>query len=126
MKIMECQHKLFTPEKLSKFGITLTQQQCDNISEDYVKYLLVGGKLEPENAMMFLKQGKLEEKELKAEFDKSWNKFVENLPPVYKEPTMVEARVERRLFSFAEKLGDVVKDKLKGKRLRKSLIEVLW
>ena len=113
--IMKCKHKLFTPEKLSKFGITFTQQQ---LTQEYVEHILVGGPLNPGEAKMFLKQGNLDEKELKAEFDKIWITLVESLPPVYNEPIDVEAKVEKRLIGFAEKFGDAVKKEVKDRKLR--------
>ena len=126
---MKHKHKLFTPEKLSKFGITFTQQQCSDFTEEDVRHLLVGGELTPEQAKTVLKQRKLNEKELKAEFDKTWIELVEGLPPVYNELIDVEARVQVRLTGFAEKFEDGVKNALKDKKLRewgKSLIMVLW
>ena len=117
--IMKRKHELFTPEKLSKFGITtFTRQQCSDFTEEDVRDLLVGETLIPEQAKMVLKQGKLNEKELKAEFDKTWIKLVESLPPVYNEPIDVEARVQVRLTGFSEKFEDAVKNALKDKKLK--------
>ena len=118
-KLMERKHKLFTPEKLSEFGIVFTQQQCVDLTEEDVKQILVNA-LTPEQAKKFLKQGRLNETELKAEFDKTWEDLVEglNLPPVYNERMNVETQVESRLIGFAEKFEDSVNNGLKKKKLR--------
>ena len=54
-KIMRRKHKLFTPEKLSKFGIMLSEQQCGDLTEEDVEHILVG-RLTLEQAKTFLKQ----------------------------------------------------------------------
>ena len=117
-KIMKHKKKLFTPEKLYKCGIKKTQQQCDDLTEEQVEGLLVGGALSPKVAMDVLKQGKLSEEELKAEFDEEWIKLVEDLRPVYNEPISVKAQVERKLIGFTATFGDTIKDALKIKPLR--------
>jgi hypothetical protein len=117
-KIMERKHKLFTPEKVSKVGIVLTQQQCSDLTEGDVKHILVGGELTPEKAKAVMEQGRHNEEELKAEFDKLWKKWTKDLPRVYGEKINVEASVERRLISFSDNLSDAVKHALKHRKLR--------
>lgn len=120
-KIMKHKHKLFTTEKLSKFreeGILTQQKCCSDLTEDDVKYILIGGVLTPEQAKTVLKQVKHDEKELKAGFDKIWIQLVEKLPPVYSRPVNVEAEVKRKLTGYAKKLEDAVNSELKAKNLR--------
>ena len=111
-KIMRHKHKVF--QKLSEFGITIAEK----LTKEDIKHILVGGMLTLEQAKTVVKQGKLNERELKAEFDKIWIKLVEGLPPVYNDRIDVEARVEKRLIGFDEKFGDALKDALKDKSLR--------
>ncbi len=120
-KIMKRKHKVFTPEKLSQFkkmGILTRRQTCDYLSEKDVENILTGGVITPEDAKIILKQGRLDEKELKAEFDKVWIKIVERLPPVYREKLNVEAKVERKLTGYSKKLEDDVNKQLKIRKLR--------
>jgi hypothetical protein len=125
-KIMERKHTLFTPQKMSEFGIVLTQQECSALTEQDVARILVGGELTSEKAKAFLEQGRHNEEEMKAEFDKLWTKWTLGLPRVYNEQIDVEASVERRLITFSAKLSDSLKNELKNKKLRdwgKSLTE---
>ena len=116
-EIMKRKEELFTPEKLLKYEIKKTQLQCDDLTEEDIEHLLVGGGLTLENAKAVLKQGKLNGEELKVKFDKIWTKLVADIPLVYTERIDVEAQVLRKLKGFSEKIEGTVKVALKKRKL---------
>ena len=120
-KIMKNKHKLFVPEKLAKFkqkGIELTEEQCHDLTEEKLEHILIV-KLKPEEAKIVLKE-RLEEEELRAEFEKIWSKLIDNLPPVYTgSDNKVEKKVENKLISYAETFEVKIQLALRSKPLRK-------
>ena len=119
-KIMKNKHKLFVPEKLAKFkqkGIKLTEEQCCDLTEEKLEHVLLV-ELKPEEAKIVLKE-RLEEEELRTEFDKIWSQLISNLPPVYTVPVDVEKKVANKLISYAQTFEGEMQSALMSKPLRK-------
>ena len=120
--------ELFTPEKILKYikhGIIddsqadqindYIQQHGGELNEEYLQELLMSKLLSAAEVKQILKQGRLNEEQLKLKFNAQWIGLVDKIPFLPDTPVDVEAAVEKVLFEFVKSFKGQLIRKLQSK-----------
>ena len=106
---------LLKDHQLHQIQEIMSDAKPGQLKERHLKSILLGGVLSKEEVRKILKQGRLREDELKAQFDKQWIELLKSIPFVQNQEIDIEAAVEKKLIDFVGRFEGQLIGKLQEK-----------